>query len=84
MVELTCMRELTQKIKDLLQNLFRKKDNSLSKIGYLELEDAPGFISEAPKNTLEQNILLSEQLLPNFNKNRQAHLDDYPKEEFYL
>lgn len=53
-------------------------------IGYLDLPDAPDFISKEPDITFEQNIRQCEEMLPFWNKERNKELPDKEEADFYL
>ncbi|RMG42637.1 MAG: hypothetical protein D6719_05985 [Candidatus Dadabacteria bacterium] len=54
--------------------------------GFLDLPDAPDFISLPPEMTVEEIIKLCEEMLPVWNKKRFERIDLLPvwEEDFYL
>lgn len=64
------------------KNIQNKKPES-----FLNLPDAPDFISKPPKISIIENIKQCEEMLPIWNKNRSKELEkekDINWEPFYL
>ena len=80
MIEWMFMKSLKRALDSLFRAILGKKDNRPD--WFLDLPDAPDFISEVPKLTPDQNMLNSKMIIKSFSKEWEKHPPS--PEEFYL
>ena len=80
------MKNLKNIVCRIAKNLFCSDGTERFDNQFLDLPNAPDFISDAPKISLAENIKLCEQMLHVWNANRTNRLKSIaiPREEFYL